>query len=253
MTTIKKQKHKVHVFTYGYCCNNNKRGSRAAIGVYVQGTTIHESYNMGMTTSLYNKQTSETASLLAVQQVIDASQEHSHPLYKYFKSEKVTIVVHVDTKDTVEWCTGKGKQLEREGFPLRSNIHIIRSLYQALLPLRKASKVRIVLSDKSDKAHYQNTMIAKRLAKDAIYTAITETEKKIYYLNSHYGMCMYDDGPRYNLNVPLYDQAYAISKGAWWDDEHKTFFVYKHDVGCHYDMRLVDYINLRNMYDSEDL
>ena len=252
MTTTPKHTQCIHIYTYGYCCNNNKRGSRAAIGVYVQGTDIQEHYNMGMTTSLFNKQTSDTASLLAVQYVVDASRKASHPLYKYFQSDKITIVIHVDTKDTKEWCTGKGKQLQREGFPPRSNIHIIRTLYEALKPLRDASKLRIVLSEKTNKAQHQHTTIAKRLAKDAIYQAITETEKKIYYLNSHYGMCVYDDGPRYNLDVPIYDYSYAISKGAWWDDEHKIFFVYKHDVGCHYDMRLVDYINLRNMYDTED-
>lgn len=64
---------------------------------------------------------------------------------------------------------------------------------------------------------------------------------------------MYDDGPRYDLDVPLHEHRYAISKGAWWDDEKKTFFVLEYDVGCHYDMRRTDWVNLRNMFEVDEM
>jgi hypothetical protein len=240
----------IHVYTYGYCSNNAKRGSRGAIGVFVRDTEIHDPANRSMVTSLYEKQSSGVASLLAVEKVVDAATNPKHALHGYFHTNHMRVVVHVDTRDTTEFCTGKGAQLEKEGFPVRSSIDAIRRVYAKVKPLRAAGVLRIVATDTTRyRTDYDGTALARRLAKNAVMRALTTNEKKLFYLNSTYGVgCMYDDGPRFDLDVPHHEYAYARSKGAWWDAEVKTFFLYENDVGCHYDMRRVDYVNLRNLY-----
>ena len=243
----------IHIYTYGYCCQNSKRGSRGAIGVYIRGTRIDDKHNIGATTSLYSKQTSEVSSLLAVQNVVEAYKRTTHPMYKYVHAPNVQLVLHVDTVVTKGWCTGRGVQLAKEGFPNRPHIELLKSVCNSCSSLQRESKVRITLTNENYTPDRDGTKMAKRLAKQAVERAITTTEKQDFYLNSHFGICMYDDGPRYDLDVPLHEHRYAISKGAWWDDEKKTFFVLEYDVGCHYDMRRTDWVNLRNMFEVDEM
>lgn len=242
---------KIHIYTYGYCCQNNKRGSRSAIGIYIKGTDIHEKYNIGQLTSLYDKQTSEVASLLAVSNVIGAAKQKAHPLYKYIHSQNVQLVIHTDTKNTFNFCTRSGDMLKREGFPKRPHIEILKTLHTSCQPLLQSNRIQVVLYNELYQPDEQSMLLARRLAKEAVRQAIVSTEKEDFYLNSYHGICLYDDGPRYKLDVPMHERTYAISKGAWWDDERKTFFVYEYDVGCHYDMRRTDWINLRKMFDAD--
>lgn len=246
-----KQKH-LHIYTYGYCCQNNKRGSRSAIGVYIQDTAIDDKHNVSSLTSLYRKQTSEVASLLAVKHILDAGKQKDHPLYKYVVSPNVHLVVHVDTKATAEWCNKRGHKWALHGYPARPHTELLRDVYEMSATLQTRNKLHVRLSDPRN-PDLQGTMMAKRLAKSAVEQAIVSTEKDDFYLNSHFGICVFDDGPRYNLQVPPHEHTYAISKGAWWDDEQKTFFLYEHDVGCHYDMRRTDWINLHKMFAADDV
>lgn len=242
---------KIHIYTYGYCCQNNKRGSRSAIGIYVKGTDIHDKHNIGQLTSLYEKQTSEVASLLAVRNVVGAAKQKAHPLHKYIRSHKVQLVIHTDTKNTSDFCTRRGDMLKREGFPIRPHIELLKALYTSCQPLLQSNRIRVVPYNEHYQPDENSMVLAKRLAKEAVRCAIVSTEKEDFYLNSHHGICVYDDGPRCILDVPKHEHKYAISKGAWWDDETKTFFLYEYDVGCHYDMRRTDWINLRKMFDAD--
>lgn len=242
----------LHIYTYGYCCKNNKRGSRSAIGVYIRDSAIDSKHNVSCLTSLYRKQTSEVASLLAVQYILDAGKHTRHPLHKYVVAHNVQMVVHVDTKATADWCNKRGDKWALQGYPTRPHIELLREVHQMSATLQTANTLHVCPSTPNDSDH-QSTLMAKRLAKSAVERAIVSSEKEDFYLNSHFGICVFDDGPRYNLEVPPHEHSYASSKGAWWDDEQKTFFVYEHDVGCHYDMRRTDWLNLRKMYDADDI
>lgn len=248
MSSNNSTKQQIHIYTYGYCCQNNKRGSRSAIGIYVKGTDIQDPHNVGQLTSLYDKQTSEVASLLAVLNVVGATKQKNHPLHKYIRSPRVQLVLHIDSKNTYDFCTRRCHQLKREGFPIRPHIALLQTVYTACQPLLESKRIQLMQYNENYRPDHYNMLLAKRLAKESVRTAIVSTEKEDFYLNSHHGICMYDDGPRYNLNVPHQEHKYAISKGAWWDDEQKTFFIYQYDVGCHYDMRRIDLINLQKMF-----
>ena len=65
--------------------------------MYIQGTRIDDKHNIGVTTSLYSKQTSEVSSLLAVQNVVEAYKRKKHPMYKYVHAPNVQLVLHVDS------------------------------------------------------------------------------------------------------------------------------------------------------------
>ena len=240
----------VHIYTYGYCSNNNKRGARAGIGVYVRDTPIDDEHNRSKLTILYEKQTSDVASLLAVEKVVEAAHKTKHILYPYFNDVSKRVVLHIDTHNTVEMCTGKGAQLEKEGFPPRASIDTIKRVYTLVKPLRTAGVLRIVHSQPERfKTDYEGTQLAKRLAKNAVEQAMNGEEKHLYDMNSKYGPCLYDDGPIIYIVVPPYEYSYARLKGAWWDNTKKSFFLYENDVGCHYDMTRVDYINLRYLFE----
>ena len=243
----------IHLYTYGYCCQNNKRGSRSAIGIYIKGTPIGDKHNIGALTSLYSKQTSDVASLLAIKNIIDSAKRKKHPLHKYAIAPNVQFVVHTDTKATSSWCNERGKELARQGFPTRPHIELLKDVYQLCAKWQSKGKLRVCVSNPSYHPDRQSTVLARRLAKSAVEQAIVSTEKEDFYLNSHFGICVFDDGPRYNLRVPAHEHTYVNSKGAWWDDDEKTFFVYEYDVGCHYDMRRTDWVNLRKMFGVDEV
>lgn len=251
VSTTTKKMVSTHIYTYGYCSENNKRGGRASIGIYVRDTSLDDVQNRSKLTILYEKQTSEAASLLAVEKVVAAAHQSKHSLYPYFNDRAKRVVLHVDTHDTVEWCTGKGAQLKREGFPARPSIDIIKRVYELVQPLRESGVLRVVQAlPATYKTDYDGFHLAKRLAKNAVVQSLHSDEKELYDINTEKGPCLYDDGPIIWLNVPPHEYSYARLKGAWWDNNKKTFFLYKNDVGCHYDMTRLDYINLRHMFED---
>ena len=240
----------VHIYTYGYCSNNNKRGARAGIGIYVRDTNIDDEQNRSKLTILYEKQTSDVASLLAVEKVVEGASKSKHVLYDYFNNASIRVVLHVDNKNTVEMCTGKGAQLEKEGFPPRSNIDTIKRVYRLVKPLRSSGVLRVVQAQPERfQTDHEGITLARRLAKNAVEASMHGEEKKLYDMNSEYGPCLYDDGPIIYLDVPPHEYSYARSKGAWWDKTKKQFFIYENDVGCHYDMTRLDYIHLRFLFE----
>jgi hypothetical protein len=243
----------IHIYTYGYCSNYNKRGARAGMGIYVRDTSVDDAQNRSKLTILEEKQTSEVASLLAVEKVVESAKKRTHIMYPYFNNPSHRVVLHVDTQLTAEMCTGKGEQLEKEGFPPRASIDTIKRVYTLVKPLRASGVLRVVHSQPERfKTDYEGTQLAKRHAKNAVQRAHDGDEgarRKYYDMNSDFGPCMYDDGPIIYLDVPPHEYTYARSKGAWWDNTKKTFFLYENDVGCHYDMTRVDYLNLRIMFE----
>ena len=236
-----------HVFTSGYCSNHSKRGGRAGMGIYLKGTSIDNTNNRSWITDHHvHKQASDTASLLAVEKVVDCMcKKQTHSLCHLLNASSM-VVIHTDTKDTAAYCTTKGMLLEQEGFPPRSNIETIKRLYLKAKPLRDEKRLKVVYTPEHEKEY----RLAKRLSKNAVDYAVyaDDKEQSLYLLNSDIGVCMYDDGPIHILDVPSHDYAYAFSKGAWWDKSKRTFFVYENDVGSHYDSCRIDYINLRSLY-----
>lgn len=255
--------HTLHVYTYGYCINDGKRGSRAGYGIHVHGhvpiTDVRG--NLNKLTLIRTKQTRKVASLLAVEKVVEAASMTTPPRLAFqrtlrdaFRSPETSIVIHVDLPDTVAACTTGGERLEKLGFPARSNIQYLKRVYGSVKPFVVSGRIRVVLSEHStDRRDHEGSMCARQLAKNAVVNAVQNTEKELFVVNSG---CTFDDERRIMLRVPVHEYAYARSKGAWWDMEEQSFFVYNdierpsyHDVGGYYDMRPTDYINLRQMFE----
>jgi hypothetical protein len=252
----------VHVYTYGYCTNDGKRGSRAGFGVHVRGCEpiTNNTGNLSRLTLLQTKQSREVASLLAVEKVVSALNQATPPrlaiqrtLRDVFRDASTTVTLHVDMESTLSACTNGGEQLEIKGFPNRSNIAYIRRVFVAIRPLLATKRLRICKSNYTTNAlDREGTSNARQLAKNAVQTAMHDTEKASFVVNSG---CTFDDSARMQLHVPPHEYTYARSKGAWWDAEHQTFYLYKEgdtpekvDVGAYYDMRATDYLNLQAMF-----
>ena len=252
----------LHVYTYGYCINEGKRGSRASYGVHVRG---HEPItdtkgNLSKLTLLQVKQSREVASLLAVEKAIEAMCLVTPPrlalqrtLRDAYRATGTSVVLHVDLDSTMSACTTGGEQLERKGFPDRTNIGYIKRVFLAIRPLLDSKRLTICKANPTSSAHdREGAGCARQLAKDAVYKAVHDTEKASFVVNSG---CTFDDSTRVQLHVPPSEYSYARSKGAWWDMEHQTFFLHregdepaKTDVGGYYDMRATDYTNLSRMF-----
>ena len=243
------------MYTYGYCINEGKRGSRASYGVHVRG---HEPItdtkgNLSKLTLLQVKQSREVASLLAVEKAIEAMCLVTPPrlalqrtLRDAYRATGTSVVLHVDLDSTMSACTTGGEQLERKGFPDRTNIGYIKRVFLAIRPLLDSKRLTICKANPTSSAHdREGAGCARQLAKDAVYKAVHDTEKASFVVNSG---CTFDDSTRVQLHVPPSEYSYARSKGAWWDMEHQTFFLHregdepaKTDVGGYYDMRATDY------------
>ena len=64
----------LHVYVFGYCHREGQRGSRAGYGVHIDGTEPTDTTrNVSSPVSLYTKQTSNVASLLAVEAALEAA------------------------------------------------------------------------------------------------------------------------------------------------------------------------------------
>lgn len=244
----------VHIYTSGFCRNNRQRGSRSGYGVHVrdQLPLTDLKGNTYKLTTLGEKQSSDVASLLAVDHVLSSTTLPFTPLQKrlrkYLLDPRVTVVVHTDTADTAAWCTHAGKQYANEGFPPRPSGETIKRVYEAVQRELKRSPdtLRIVPPDTTTRAHHAGAQYAKQLASKAVDFAVDTHEKESFFPMSG---CLFDDDRRIVLKVPPHENGYALSKGAWWDvDDHKFFLYPNPDVGCHYDMCQTDYTNLIRMF-----
>lgn len=238
----------LHVYVFGYCHREGQRGSRAGYGVYIDGTTPTDTArNVSAPVSLYTKQTSNVASLLAVEAALDTS------LVRRASRHDVRVVVHVDDPYTLSMLTYKGAELEAQGYPPRANHRLVARARKAFAHTVRAAKHHPVLLpiDLDDAAQAEGYAHARRLAKTAIErlrdTPLAQGgEQEWYYLQNG---CAYDDTKRMRLTIPPYDRAYALSKGAWWDWEAREWYTYgPQDLGVHYDMTGVDFRNLMFLY-----
>lgn len=238
----------LHVYVFGYCHREGQRGSRAGYGVYVDGTTPTDTArNVSAPVSLYTKQTSNVASLLAVEAALDTS------LVRRASRRDVRVVVHVDDPYTLSMLTYKGAELEAQGYPPRANHLLVARTRKAFAHTARTAKHHPVLLpiDLDDAAHAEGYGHARRLAKTAVerlrHTPLAQGgEQEWYYLQNG---CAYDDTKRLRLAVPPYDRAYALSKGAWWDWEEREWYTYgPQDLGVHYDMTGADFRNLMCLY-----
>lgn len=238
----------LHVYVFGYCHREGQRGSRAGYGVYIDGTTPTDTArNVSAPVSLYTKQTSNAASLLAVEAALDTS------LVRRASRHDVRVVVHVDDPYTLSMLTYKGAELEAQGYPPRANHLLVARARKAFAHTVRAAKHHPVLLpiDLDDAAQAEGYAHGRRLAKTAVEhlrdTPLAQGgEQEWYYLQNG---CAYDDTKRMRLTIPPYDRAYALSKGAWWDWEAREWYTYgPQDLGVHYDMTGVDFRNLMFLY-----
>lgn len=244
----------LNVYVFGYCHREGQRGSRAGYGVYIEGTTPTDTArNVSVPVSLYTKQTSNVASLLAVEAALET------PLVRRAsrRTSDVRVVVHVDDPYTLSMLTYKGAELEAQGYPPRANHLLVARVRKAFVHTVRTAKHHPVLLpiDLDDAAHAEGYGHARRLAKTAVErlrdTPLAQGgEQEWYYLQDG---CAYDDTKRMRLTVPTYDRAYALSKGAWWDWEEREWYTYgPQDLGVHYDMTGVDFRNLMCLYGGGD-
>lgn len=256
------------MYTYGYCVQDGKRGSRAAYGIHVSGYTpiTDRQGNYGtLTLNRYHKQSRRVASLLAVEKVLDTVRSRSPPalavqrtLQRAHRDPTTRIVIHCDLQETVEACTALGEKLHTLGFPGQTNVQYIRRLYPKALAVlgdsRPGHSLSLVLSEHATRRRdHQGTRCARQLAKTVLEEAVHGSEKRMFVVNSG---STFDDDTRAFLNVPPHEHAYARQKGAWWDHESQRFYLYSertespstYDVGAFYDMRPTDYVNLWGLF-----
>ena len=241
----------LHVYVFGYCHREGQRGSRAGYGVYIDGTEPADTTrNVSAPVSLYTKQTSNVASLLAVEAALEA------PIVRKTATRDVRIIVHVDDPYTLSMLTYKGAELEAQGYPPRANHLLVARVRKAFAYTVRTSKHHPVLLpidlDNADQAEGYGH--ARRLAKTAVerlrHTPLAQGGEQEWYEIQN--GCSYDDTKRLRLAIPSYDRAYAFSKGAWWDWEEREWYTYgPQDLGVHYDMTGVDFRNLMFLYGGD--
>lgn len=238
----------LHVYVFGYCHREKERGSRAGYGVYIEGTTPTDvARNVSAPVSLYTKQMSKVASLLAVEAALET------PVIRRALRRNVRLVLHVDDPYTLSMLTYKGAELEAQGYPPRENHLLIARVRKAFAHAVQTAKHHPVLLpvnlDKANQAEGYGH--ARRLAQTAVehlrHTPLAQGGEQEWY--SLQTSCAYDDTKRIRLTVPPYDRRYALSKGAWWDWDEREWYTYgPQDLGVHYDMTGVDFRNLMCMY-----
>ena len=87
----------LNVFIYGYCYREGLRGSRGGYGVYIEGTAPNDTTrNVSSPVSLYTKQTSKVASLLAIEEALE-----TRIVRRAFKNPKIQTVIYVDDPYTL--------------------------------------------------------------------------------------------------------------------------------------------------------
>lgn len=234
----------VHVYTYGYCHRQGQRGSRAAYSVHFARRPYDHPDQLGRLVSIEAyRQTAHVASLLAVKAVL------THPHLKRARYADTQLVVHVDDPYVMSMITSKGRELARQGWSARRpNLSLVRDIYEVRRAL--GNRVRCVLATRpKDKDGLNAYRDVRRHAWNIIDHARNaslkdggERERFAPQLG-----CTYEN--RTYLQVPPEDRAYALSKGAWVDEVDGRFYTYgDQDLGCHYDMRRTDYINLMRLY-----
>lgn len=240
----------LHVYVFGYCHREGQRGSRAGYGVHIDGTEPTDTTrNVSSPVSLYTKQTSNVASLLAVEAALEA------PLVRKTAKRDVRLVVHVDDPYTLSMLTYKGAELEAQGYPPRANHLLVARVRKAFAYTVRTSKHHPVLLpiDLDNANQAEGYGHARRMAKTAVerlrHTPLAQGGEQEWYEIQN--GCAYDDTKRLRLAIPSYDRAYAFSKGAWWDWEEREWYTYgPQDLGVHYDMTGVDFRNLMFLYGS---